>query len=67
MSKTWNTINETLNKNKKRKRPPDKLYLANGSLINDHKIIADEFKKYFISIGRGSVGNNQSNITYDDT
>ena len=61
MRKIWNTINETLNKTKKRKRPPDKFYLANGSIITDQKIIADEFNKYFVSIG-GSVGNSQSNI-----
>ena len=55
--KTWNTINETLNRNKKRKRHPDEFYLPNGSIITDHKIIADEFNKYFVSIV-GSVGNN---------
>ena len=64
MRKTWNTINETLNRNKKRKRPPDEFYLPNGSIITDHKIIADEFNKYFVIIG-GSVGNCQSNIMND--
>ena len=57
LRKTWNTINETLNKNKKRKRPPGEFYLPNGSIIIDHKIIADEFNKYFVC-----VGNSQSNI-----
>ena len=61
MRKTWNTINETLNRNTKRKRPPDEFYLPNGSIITDHKIIADEFNKYFVSMC-GSVGNSQSNI-----
>ena len=64
MRKTWNTINETLNRNKKRKRPPDEFYLPNGSIITDHKIITDEFKTYFVSIG-SSVGNSQSNIMND--
>ena len=64
MHKTWNTINETLNRNKKRKRPTDEFYLPNGRIITDHKIIADEFNKYCVSIG-GSVGNNQSNIMND--
>ena len=64
MRKTWNTINETLNRNKKRKLPPDEFYLPNGSIITDHKIIADELNKYFVSIG-GSVGNSQSNIMND--
>ena len=64
MRKTWNTINETLNRNKKRKRPPDEFYLSNGSIITDHKIIADEFNKYYVSIG-GSVGNSQPNIMND--
>ena len=64
LRKTWNSINETLNRNKKRKRPPDEFYLPNGSIITDHKIIADEFNKYFVSIG-GSVGNSQSNIMND--
>ena len=43
LRKTWNTVNETLNRNKKRKYPPDEFYLPNGSIITDHKIIADEF------------------------
>ena len=64
LSKTWNTINETINRNKKRKRPSDEFDLANGSIITDHKITANEFNKYFVSIG-GSVGNNQSNTTND--
>ena len=50
-----------VNRNKKRKRPPDEFHLANSSMITDHKIIVDEFNKYFVGIG-GSVGNNQSNI-----
>ena len=64
MRKTWNTIHETLNRNKKRKRPPVEFYLPNGSIITDHKRIADEFNKYFVSIG-GSVGNSQSKIMND--
>ena len=64
LRKTWNTINETLNRNKKGKRPPDEFYLPNGSIITDHKIIADEFNKYCVSIGC-SVGNRQSNIMND--
>ena len=50
--------------NKKRKRPPDKFCLANGSVITDKKIIADELNKYSVNIG-GIVGNNHSNITND--
>ena len=64
LRKTWNTINETLNKNKKRKCPLDEFYLLNDSIITDHKIIYDEFNKSFVSIG-GSVGNNQSTIMND--
>ena len=33
-------------------------------IITDHKIIADEFNKYFVNIS-GSVGNSQSNIMND--
>ena len=64
LHKTWNTINETLNRNKKRKRPAHEFYLPNVSIITDHKIIADEFNKYFVSLD-GSVGNSQSNIMND--
>ena len=64
LHKTWNTINETLNRNKKRKRPADEFYLPNVNIITDHKIIADEFNKYFVSLD-GSVGNGQSNIMND--
>ena len=53
LCKTWNTINETQNKNrnKNRKPLPDQFYLANDSIITDNKIIADEFNKYVVSIG----------------
>ena len=61
LRKTWNTINETLNRNKKSKRPLDEFYLSNGNISTDHKITIDEFNKYFVSIG-GSVGISQSNI-----
>ena len=36
LRKTWNTINETLNRNKKRKHPPDEFYLPNDSIITGH-------------------------------
>ena len=64
LRKTWNTLNETLNRNNKRKHHPDEFYLLNIIIITDHKITADEFNKYFVSIG-GSVGNSQSNIMND--
>ena len=64
LRKTLNTINESLNRNKKRKRPPDELYLLNSSFITDHKIEVEEFNKYCVSIG-GSVGNSQTNIMND--
>ena len=34
------------------------IYIYTGSIITDHKIIADEYNKYFVSIG-GSAENNQ--------
>ena len=65
LRKTWNTIKETLNRNTNSKPPPDEFYLANDSIITENKIIANEFNKYFVSIG-GSVENNQPNITFID-
>ena len=50
LRKTWNTINETLNKNKNRKPPPDEFYLANDSIITDNNIIADAFNKYCVLV-----------------
>ena len=59
-----NTINATLSRNKKIKRPINEFYLVKGSIITDNKIIANEFNKYFVSIC-GSIGNSQSNIMND--
>ena len=50
----------TLNRNAKR----NALQMNFIYLITDHKIIANEFNKYLVSIG-GSVGNSQSNIMND--
>ena len=45
---TWNAINETLNRHKSKRKFPAEFKLANGKIISDHKVIADEFNDYFI-------------------
>ena len=64
LHKTWKTINETVNRNKNRKKHPDQFYLANDSITTDNKIISDKFNKYCVSTC-GSVENNPPNITND--
>ena len=58
---TWNAINETLNRNKSKRRFPAKFKLANGKIISDHKEIADAFHDYFIGIGAQDTETPQGN------
>ena len=48
---TWQTINETLNRRKKKSDYPQEFKLSNGDTISDPKQIAEAFNNYFISIG----------------
>ena len=50
MKKTWQTINDTLNRSKKSHKFPQ-FKLANGTTISDPKTIAEAFNDYFINIG----------------
>ena len=49
IKKTWETINEIMNKNKSSSFP--EYFLVNGHRTTDHTIIANEFNKYFTNIG----------------
>jgi hypothetical protein len=66
--KTWQTINEVLNRNKTRKNLPDTLLQksSNNNVTNPQEI-ANKFIKYFVNIGpqlaKKIPGND--NITYD--
>ena len=51
LKKTWQTINESLNRQKKKQNFPQAFKLANGNLISDPKQIADAFNEFFINIG----------------
>ena len=51
MKKTWQTINDTLNRSKKSRKFPQLFKLSNGTTISDPKIIAEAFNDYFINIG----------------
>ena len=51
MKKTWQTINNTLNRSKKSRKFPQLFKLSNGTTILDQKIIAEAFNDYFINIG----------------
>ena len=56
MKKTWQTINETLNRRKRKRDFPKELKLANGNSISEPKQIANAFNDFFISIGDGGGG-----------
>ena len=49
--KTWQTINETLNRRKQKRDFPKEFKLANGNSISEPKQIANAFNDFFISIG----------------
>ena len=51
LKKTWQTINESLNRRKKKQDFPQAFKLANGNLISDPKQIADAINDFFINIG----------------
>ena len=63
MRKTWNTINEVLNKTKDQKGVSENFNI-NGKTETDKTVIADQFNKYFIDIGpelAKKIGNSDKN------
>lgn len=48
--KTWSTINEIINKSKKKKDFP-KRFMINGICTSDEQVIANKFNQYFVGIG----------------
>ena len=48
---TWQTINETLNRRKKKREYPQEFKLSDGNTISDSKQIEVAFNNYFIGIG----------------
>ena len=55
--KTWQTINDTLNRKRRSKDFPQEFILSNGKIISDHKQIANEFNDFFINIGEPECQN----------
>ena len=51
MKKTWQTINDTLNRSKISRKFPQLFKLSNETTISDPKIIAEAFNDYIINIG----------------
>ena len=60
--KVWNVIRSTLPNSKPTKETPDSLVIDRGT-ISDYQNIADEFNKFFCSIG-SSLPNNFSNTSF---
>ena len=65
MQKTWQTINETLNRTKEKRDFPQELKLANGNIISDPKEIANAFNDFFISIGDTGLLNANRDIDFN--
>ena len=63
---TWNTINETLNRYKSKRRFPAEFILTKGKIISDHNAIADAFNDSFIVIGAQDTETPQGNFHYSD-
>ena len=52
MKKTWETIDETLNRGKNKSKFPSEITcIVNNRSIADHKEIADQFSIFFSNIG----------------
>ena len=64
MKKTWQTINDTLNRSKKSRKFPQLFKLSNGTTISDPKIIAEAFNDYFINIGTVDEPMNDQHTRY---
>ena len=65
MKKTWKTINETLNRNKKNSNVASILY-HNGNVLSNAKDIANAFNVYFANIGKNLASEIEQNITDND-
>ena len=61
MKKTWRTINETLNRNKKSSNVPS-LFYDNGRTLSSMKKIANAFNVYFASIGEKLASEIEENV-----
>ena len=64
IQKTWQTINDTLNRKRRSKDFPQEFILSNGKIISDHKQIANEFSDFFISIGEPECQNKDATYTF---
>ena len=62
MKKTWKTINETLNRNKKNSNVASILY-HNGNVLSNAKDTANAFNVYFANIGKNLASEIEQNIT----
>ena len=62
--KTWQTINDTLNRKRRSKDCPQEFILSNGKIISDHKQIANEFNDFFINIGEPECQNKDATYTF---
>ena len=51
LKKTWQTINDSLNRRNGRRDFPQEFQLANGTLISEPKHIANAFNEFFINVG----------------
>ena len=61
---TWQTINETLNRRKKKREYPQEFELLNVKTIYYPKQIAEAFNNYFISIGSADKQTTTQNKEY---
>ena len=62
MKKTWKTINETLNRNKKNSNVAS-IFYHNGNVLSNAKDIANAFNIYFANIGKNLASEIEQNIT----
>ena len=51
LKKTWQTINDSLNRRNGRRDCPQEFQLANGTLISEPEHIANAFNELFINVG----------------
>ena len=66
MKKTCQTINETLNRRKRKRDFPKEFKLANGNAISEPKQVANAFNDFFISSGDGGLLNVKTKNNFNE-
>ena len=68
--KIWKIVNQSTYNKKRCRTVPSKLINKDGIVITNHRIVADEFNKYFLNVGKSAadlVAPGSSNKSYSNS